>query len=198
MAVLILPVASIVMLFSYDILLLWTGNVEAARNAAPIASILVIGTALNGLMNLPYALQLAYGWTTLGLRINAVFIITLVPATIVLATRYGAVGAATVWVALNALYMIIAVPLTHRRLLKGEGQRWFIRDVSLPLVGAVLIVWLGRALVVGPMSRPFAAISMSAVLIAALALTALTADHVRLWLLSQLSWSLRVHRVQRP
>lgn len=197
MAVLVLPVAIVVMLFSQDILLLWTGSIEAARNAAPIASVLVVGTALNGLMNLPYALQLAYGWTGIGLRINTAFIITLVPATIFLATRYGAVGAATVWVALNAIYMAIGIPLTHRRLLKGEGRRWFTQDVGLPLVGAILVGWVGRGLIVGPMSPLLAAVSLSAVLIIALASTVLAADHVRLWVLSQLSRPWRVHGVRR-
>jgi O-antigen/teichoic acid export membrane protein len=80
MAVMILPAAAVIALFSREILLLWTGNPEVVQNAAPIVSILVIGTALNGMMNLPFALQLAYGWTRIGLVINSAFIFTLVPA----------------------------------------------------------------------------------------------------------------------
>ncbi len=85
--------------------------------------------ALNALMHLPYALQISHGWTSIGLRINTFLIITLVPAIYFMTTHYGAVGAAAVWVPLNSIYMLIGVPLTHRRLLQGEMRRWFVEDV---------------------------------------------------------------------
>jgi len=65
MSVVILPAAIVVALFSSEILLLWTGDPITVANTHLVVSILIVGTALNGLMNLPYALQLAYGWTTL-------------------------------------------------------------------------------------------------------------------------------------
>ncbi len=187
MAVLILPAASMVALFSYSILLLWTGSAPAAQNAAPIVSILVIGTALNGLMNLPYALQLAHGWTSIGLRINTLLIVILVPAILFATTRYGAVGAAAVWVVLNFIYMLIGVPLTHRRLLSGETRRWLMEDVGLPLAGAILVVWVGRELMTGPMPPIVTAAGLFAVWLGALAAATLAAPQVRSLALSQLS-----------
>jgi hypothetical protein len=76
----VLPIAAVISVFSFDVFRLWTGSAEIAHNAAPIASILVIGSALNGLMVLPYSLQLAHGWTSIGLRINFFLIVLLVPA----------------------------------------------------------------------------------------------------------------------
>ena len=144
MAVMILPAAAVIAFFSREIMLLWTGSPEIAGNTAPIVSILVAGTALNGLMNLPYALQLSHGWTRIGLGINTVFIVTLVPAIVLTTTRFGAVGAASVWLGLNAIYMIIGIPLTHRRLLKGEALRWFTRDVGIPLAGSLIFAGSAR------------------------------------------------------
>jgi len=144
MAVMILPAAAVIAFFSREIMLLWTGSPEIAGNTAPIVSILVAGTALNGLMNLPYALQLSHGWTRIGLGINIVFIVTLVPAIVLTTTRFGAVGAASVWLGLNAIYMIIGIPLTHRRLLKGEALRWFTRDVGIPLAGSLIFAGSAR------------------------------------------------------
>src|SRR3972149_1777430 len=57
MALLILPVAMTLVFFSYEILLVWTGNSLTAQNTSPIVSILIIGTALNGLMVLPYVVH---------------------------------------------------------------------------------------------------------------------------------------------
>lgn len=188
MAVLILPLAAVVALFSFDMLLLWTGNAETARNAAPIVSMLVIGTALNGLMNLPYALQLAHGWTSLGLRINTFLILTLVPAIFFMATHYGAVGGAAVWVALNGIYMLIGVPLTHRRLLKGEARRWFVEDVGLPLAGAILVTWAWRELIVSPMPPIVSASSLSTVFLCALAAAAFAGSQIRAWAVNRKSF----------
>jgi O-antigen/teichoic acid export membrane protein len=195
MAVIILPMAAVIALFSSDILRLWTGSAVTAQNAAPIVSVLVVGTALNGLMNLPYALQLAYGWTSLGLRINTFLIATMVPAIILLASRYGAVGAAAVWVALNSIYMLIGVPLTHRHLLKGEARRWFAQDVVLPLMSVVLVAGLGRQLLVSPLS-PFVAVTgLALTLLSTLTTAAVAAPHVRAWAVSQLSRLWFVYRV---
>ncbi|MGH7742783.1 MAG: lipopolysaccharide biosynthesis protein, partial [Candidatus Eiseniibacteriota bacterium] len=146
MAVIILPVASLLAFFSSDILLAWTGTPEVAQNAGPIVTLLAVGSALNSVMVLPYSLQLAYGWTWLGVRLNTLFIVLLVPALIVLATRYGPAGAAATWAMLNGLYLILGAPLTYRRLLKGEGRRWILEDVALPAFGAVAVVAAARAL----------------------------------------------------
>jgi O-antigen/teichoic acid export membrane protein len=187
MVVLVVPVAALLALFSSDVLLLWTRNAEIARNAGPIASVLLVGTAINGLMNLPYALQLAHAWTSLGLHINIFLTMTLVPAIWYMATHYGPVGAAAVWVALNAIYMFIGVPLTHRRLLKREMTRWFAEDVA-PATGAVLLVTgLGRAYFSTAM-RPMAEFAaLSIVLLAALMAGALAAPEIRRQVLTRLS-----------
>jgi O-antigen/teichoic acid export membrane protein len=144
MAVMILPAAVVITFFSWEIMHLWTGSPVIANNTASIVSILVSGTALNGLMNLPYALQLSHGWTRIGLAINTFFILTLVPAVILMTRHYGAAGAASVWLGLNGIYMIIGVPLTHRRLLKGEALRWFTKDVGIPLAGSLAIAGIAR------------------------------------------------------
>lgn len=187
MAVIVLPMAALLSYFSYDILYLWTGSTQTAGTASPIVSILVIGMALNALMTLPYALQLSHGWTSIGLRINAFLIITLVPAIYYMATHYGAVGAASVWIVLNGIYMMIGVPFTHRRLLKGEMQRWFIKDILPPLGAALFIGGLGRYLLSSPMKPMTAIVGLLTVLISALVSAALLAPYLREWASLQLT-----------
>jgi O-antigen/teichoic acid export membrane protein len=187
MAVLVLPVAAVLSFFSYDIVFLWTGSSQTAGTASPIVSILVIGMALNALMTLPYALQLSHGWTSIGLRINMFLIVTLVPTIYYMATHYGAVGAASVWIILNSVYMLIGVPFTHHRLLKGEMRRWFVEDVIPPLGGALVIAGLGRYLMSSPMQPMTAIASLSAVLLGSLLSAALIAPHMREWVSLQLT-----------
>ncbi|MET0217779.1 MAG: oligosaccharide flippase family protein [Burkholderiales bacterium] len=183
MAVAIVPTAVTLSLFSYDILLLWTRSEVVANAASPIASILVIGSALNGLMNLPYALQLANGWTSLGLAINVVLTVILAPTIWFMATHYGAIGAALVWIVLNGSYMAAGIPLTHTRLLKGEGARWVRRDVAPPVLAAVVsIAVLAWLLPVGRTSGVQQALLIGAVLACGMIAAATAAPEVRTWL----------------
>lgn len=183
MAVLILPLAAVVALFSYDIMLLWIADPEAARNAAPIVTLLVIGTALNGLMNLPYALQLAYGWTRIGLYINSFFIIILVPTIVFMTTHYGAVGGASVWAVLNGSYVLIGIPLTHKWVLQGEAWRCIKEDIGLPLAAVLLVAGVGRWLINSPMAPMRALACLSVVLLASLVAAAQAAPQIRARLL---------------
>jgi O-antigen/teichoic acid export membrane protein len=185
MAVLVLPVALVTAFFSYEIMALWTGNTETAQYTAPVLTILVIGTAMNGLMNIPYALQLAHGWTRIGFLINIFFVFTIVPSIIILATRYGAVGGATAWAVLNATYIIVGIPLTHRRILPGEAWKWVSQDVAPPLAAALFAAFAGRQLTVAPMTPVVTALTLVAVWVVCTGLSATTASMTRSWIISQ-------------
>jgi O-antigen/teichoic acid export membrane protein len=187
MAVIVLPVAAMLVFFASDILRLWIGNVETTRHAAPIVSLLVVGSALNSIMVLPYSLQLAHGWTSLGVRINIFLICFMVPTILFLSTHYGPLGAAAAWVALNGLYILIGAPLTYRRLLKGEGWRWFVEDVSLPLTGVIVIAGVGRWLIASPLPPLTAIVCLMSVSISTLLTAIVTASHVRAWAWNYLS-----------
>lgn len=146
-SLLILPVALVVILFSKEILLLWTQNSLTAQRTYVLVSILVTGTALHCLGHIPYALQLAFGWTRLALLANVVSVLLLAPLLILLAKRYGAVGAACVWVILNVGYILISLPIMHRRLLPGEKWRWYFVDVGRPLLAAAAASVIGRFII---------------------------------------------------
>jgi O-antigen/teichoic acid export membrane protein len=121
---------------------LWTGNVVLANEVAPILALLAVGTLLNGLMNIPYMLQLAHGWSGFAAWVNLVAVVILVPAILWVTPRYGALGAAWVWVALNAGYVMIAIHFMYRRLLPEEKWAWYWSDTARPLVTATLAAWV--------------------------------------------------------
>jgi O-antigen/teichoic acid export membrane protein len=165
MSVVILPVSVVTALFSKEILFLWTGNSTTVEYTHLVLSILVIGTALNGLMHLPYALQLAYGWTKLAFYMNAVAVLILAPSIILMASLYGAVGAAIIWVVLNIGFVLVGIPLMHRRLLRGEQWRWYFEDVGLPLAVALVAAFCGSILVPGSGSRLQLAVILAGILL---------------------------------
>jgi O-antigen/teichoic acid export membrane protein len=125
-------------IFGKEVLQAWLGEKGAVMATYPIVIPIVIGSALNALMNVPYALQLAFGWTRLTAVTNAVATVVIVPLTYVLASRFGARGAAMGWAILNAGVVVFGMRLVHKRLLKGELSRWYSRGIALPLVGALV------------------------------------------------------------
>jgi O-antigen/teichoic acid export membrane protein len=147
------PMAAVLVLFSNDVLHIWTGNAITASNAAPIVCFLVVGTALNGLMYPVTALQLSSGWTSIGLRINLAFVALIIPGIILMTNWYGAVGAASVWAVLNVLYVLVDVPLTHRRLLKGQTVRWFTQDVGIVFITVLILSLFIRLTLSSPLHR---------------------------------------------
>jgi len=138
-SLLLAPVAVVVALFSKQIMLLWTQNTATAEHTHRLVGILVIGNTLHGLMNMPYALQLAAGWTRLALIMNLVSVVLLIPLMVVFTKWYGAVGAASIWVILNCGYFLFGPPIMHRRLLPAEKWRWYCADVMRPILGATIV-----------------------------------------------------------
>ena len=139
------PPAIVLSFFSEHFLLLWTQDPGITAYAAPLVSILAIGTMFNGLMHTPYLLQLAYGWTRFAIAINIVGVLIIVPCIYFLTPEYGAIAAAWSWTALNAGYVAIGLPFLHRTLLPNELRSWWLEDVLPPALAsltAVTFVWI--------------------------------------------------------
>jgi O-antigen/teichoic acid export membrane protein len=142
LAVVVAAVAAVLMVFGRDVLYLWTGDAAMAAKLALPLSILVAGTALNGLMNLPYALQLAHGWTRLAVGTNLVALILGIPFCIWAVEHHGIVGAACLWLFINLAFVAVGIPVMHRRLLRGEMVRWYVADMLPPAVAAAAVALL--------------------------------------------------------
>jgi len=186
LAVLVLPAATTLAFFARDLLFGWTGKSDVAESAHLPTTLLVVGTALNALMHVPYALMLAHGWTKLPLMMNSIAIALLVPLVYFLSVQYGIAGAAAVWIALNAAYVTIAVHLLHRRLLRGEKAHWYLHDVGLPLLGALAGAALAHFVLPAASERAFLLARGAAVGVVSLVGAALASSEIRVLLASKL------------
>lgn len=133
LAVCLFPLALLLAVLSRQVVEAWTGNPGIAAQAAPVISVLAAGTALHGVMFLPYALQLAYGETRMAVTISVVLTATVTPLLVLLAISRGPIGAAFAWLALHVFYLFFGTWLTHRKLLVGTATRWLLVDVGVPL-----------------------------------------------------------------
>lgn len=144
LAAALFPAAMLLAIFAEDLVRIWTGNPDIASHVAPVISLLVIGTAIQGVMYFPYALQLAYGMTRLPLMICTIMVIVMIPLIVFFAWTYQAIGGAMAWLAVNVLYLLLGTWLTHRHLLKGIEKKWLSQDVGIPLVLSVLAGLVGH------------------------------------------------------
>lgn len=140
LAAVLFPAALTLAFHARDLVALWTGNAAVAMQVAPLVAILSMGSALNGMMHFPYALQIAHGDTRLPLRINLVLLILLAPLTVALALSHGALGGAWSWAIVGLVYAVFGTLLTGRRILASAGMGWLMRDVGVPLVLSAAIV----------------------------------------------------------
>lgn len=144
LASVLFPAAMVLTVFGEDLLYLWTRDSTIAASAAPVIALLAMGSALHGVMHFPYALQLAHGATRLALTIYLVLIVFMLPLFVLLPLRLGPLGGGVAWLAAMVFYMLFGTWFMHRHLAKGEGAKWLVREVGVPLLlslSAGAIVW---------------------------------------------------------
>jgi O-antigen/teichoic acid export membrane protein len=173
------PLAAVLALCPVAVVIAWTGDAETARRVAPILSLLVTGTAINGIMQVPYALQLAFGWTRIGFVIRVCLVVVFLPLLVLMANSYGGLGAAYVWLLLNIVYFVVGILWTHRRLLLGDAWRWLILDVGLPSLTALGVVWLLRHLLSTSVGRIMLLVQLVGVVLASLVVSISVAPRLR-------------------
>ncbi|MDF2181396.1 oligosaccharide flippase family protein [Neptuniibacter sp. CAU 1671] len=138
-ALLVMPISIVLIIYSKNVLFVWTGDKLISEQGGLILSLMVFGNLCNGIMNVPYAMQLASGWTKLALTYNIFSMIFLLPAIWWAATNYGGLGGAAMWALCNFFYLCIAPHIMHRRLLKKEKNAWYFNDVILPILACCAV-----------------------------------------------------------
>ncbi len=136
--------AIVLISFGDKSLLLWTRDPVLTEAVYPLMSVIALGYLFNCLMSIPTYLQLAYGWTSLTFKLNAVAVCVLVPGIVIAVTKYGAIGAAWLWVSLNAGCLVLGIYYMHKRLIPQDKWRWYRSDVAIPLAAAAVTAGLCR------------------------------------------------------
>lgn len=137
-------IAFVIGAYAEDLLRLWTGDAALAAQVALPLAMLTAGSALNGMMVVPYALQLAHGSTRLAIVANAIALLLGIPFCIHAVGSFGMAGAASLWLLANIAYCVLFVPAMHRTLLPGEAGRWYLRDLLPAVMAAAAVVALAK------------------------------------------------------
>lgn len=167
MTALTVPLGAVVVAFGTEVVLAWTGNTRTAGIAGPIAALLVIGSAIGGLMAPAHTLQVAHGETRTLLAVNVVACTLQFGLLLVLPQRYGILGAAGGWPLVMGVACVLTMGLTARRFEAAATGAWMARVVILPAAAAVFVVVFFRFLLPTASARPLLALELAGVWTAA-------------------------------
>lgn len=140
MTLMVLPAALILIFFSRELLTIWTGDIALSANISPLVSIIALGTTFNALMNLPFLLQLSYGYSSFAAKVNLIELILLIPGLYFMVPKYGVIAAAFIWLLINASYILVVLHVMHRFILKGEKFNWYFNDFLYPTIPVLLTI----------------------------------------------------------
>lgn len=140
------PMGLLLSFFSGGVIFMWSGNTNLAENTAPILSALALGNFLGGLRWMPHDCQLSHGWTSLTVKLNMAAVIVFIPSILWILPRFGAIGVAWLWVAMNIVHGLLEIHFMHKRLISGEKWRWFFKDVFLPTAGTIGVMLTAQQL----------------------------------------------------
>ena len=161
MTVMIMPAALMLIFHGEAEFYLWTGDATLAKNSAPLLALLACGSSFRGLMNIPYMLQLAYGWSMFAAKVNAVIVAILIPILLISVPIYGAIAAGWVWVCVTSIYILVVIQIMHLRLLPEEKWSWYLYDTIFPLASAIFVSYLGTLFYTEESTKIWQAICLS-------------------------------------
>ncbi len=144
LSMLVMPIAAVGILFSGEILHIWTRNIETASEVAPFFSLLCFGYLINVMVQLPYYLQLSFGKTDIFLKQNLISLLIYAPFIYVLLKVFGVMGAPYMWIALNVAHLVGGSRLVHKKHLPQEEKRWLREDFFIPLGLSFFIAFVSR------------------------------------------------------
>jgi O-antigen/teichoic acid export membrane protein len=135
--------ASILAMFSEQVLWAWTGDVALAAKASSVLTLYAIGNGFLTITALQYYLQFANGDLRYHLIGNGFFIFIIIPSGIMATVKFGMLGAAWVWLISNGLMFFLWVPLVHLKFIKDMHRAWLVWDVGvISLLAIVATIFL--------------------------------------------------------
>jgi O-antigen/teichoic acid export membrane protein len=151
-------VVGVIVTFPEQVLYAWVGDILIAKEVAEILKWYAIGSGFVGLLGMSYLMQHAHGELKLHTKFNLVVLCVLIPSIIYSTFHYGAIGAAIVWAAVNAMFLLIWPLIVHKYFLPEVRWTWLIKDVFPALFITFIIVFLGQYISWPLTSRPVSVI----------------------------------------
>ncbi|MGV3528890.1 MAG: lipopolysaccharide biosynthesis protein [Flavisolibacter sp.] len=172
-------VSVIIVIFSKQVLLLWTNDPLLSAGSYQLLQVIIIANLLNSLYYIPYHTQLAFGWTGLSVRLNLVSLVVMAPAYVLAIQYYGVTGALWLAVGFNLSYLFIGSHFMFKQILQGEKKDWLLKDLFLPLIVTISTAVFMRIILPANVTGLIQALLLLTVFFTCLVASVLSAKHLR-------------------
>ncbi|MEY8214546.1 MAG: oligosaccharide flippase family protein [Colwellia sp.] len=148
LSIFVVPLAMFFVLFSEQLLFIWTGDKKVAEEAFPFIKWLALGNAISVLMNFIFILQYSMGKLRAHVLAYVGYSLLLIPMSIFIASHYKAPGAAFFWFLHNLIFFIVWGGVVHRKYLVGVSSYIWKRVLIPCLVITSLYLFFLKSVVI--------------------------------------------------
>jgi O-antigen/teichoic acid export membrane protein len=138
--------ALVVAFFSKDIIALLLRKPEISASFGIVMALRAIANMFNCLSDMPNALQLATGLSSLRLKLNVASICAYLPGVQFLTPQFGVTTPAALWFGISVIYIFPMMLGTHNRVLKNDMWKWCFGSVIEPMLIVIVIVGISKLL----------------------------------------------------
>ncbi len=126
-------VGTFVAVFSYELLLLWTGSSTIANTMRYAALPLIIGTTFNALQEIPYNYFLASGITVVNNIQTICSLAYVLIVTPLMIKKYGIMGASLSWLIQMLVFTLVYLLVFYAKFFKGDILKRMLVDTLIPV-----------------------------------------------------------------
>lgn len=138
MAIASLSVAIIFAFFAQSVIFAVSGNSAMADGGAVFLAWFGVGSGILTLSSLLLILQNAFGNIRVHIHASTLSMVVQVPLITMIALHYEAYWIGIAWAAMRVVVFSITAPIVHLKFSGIPLSRWLLRDIGLPLLGAVI------------------------------------------------------------
>jgi O-antigen/teichoic acid export membrane protein len=144
LAVVSISVVSIISFFSYELLYIWTDDVEASKWAAPILIWYVLGNGIVAIWSIQHYLQYAYGNLKYEIKFYMILLPVSLPVVYFSVINHGALGAGIALFIMLLLVFLFWAPFIHHKFAPGIHIEWIVKDILPALVMSAIFITILR------------------------------------------------------
>lgn len=134
-------IAAVLTFFTTEIVWVWIGDRNIGAKVSQIVAFYSLGYALVAVSSCAYLLQFARGRLHIHV-VGALIQAALLPVAVYVgALKYGMLGAAVAWCAIQVIYFLFWIPVIHSDISKRFHAKWLIRDILPRLM--IPYLWCG-------------------------------------------------------
>ncbi|EJL74921.1 lipopolysaccharide biosynthesis protein [Chryseobacterium populi] len=147
-SILVFAIMANMSFFAKDLVWIWTNNLTIVHNTSDFMPILSISMGMSALVNLPYQIAIANGYTKLNNILGVLSLIITFPGYWLATQYYGAVGTALVFCCVQTITTFVYLYFINKKILKTR----IITDIYLKQILLPLIISFGIAFIFSSLS----------------------------------------------